>query len=148
LAAVARLLNEGGAAGVRHFLEDRASQAVGPFRSEVAAIGFIRDRLVFALRPDAIWLFGSRARGDARPDSDFDLLVVLPDGRPEEAYTYESAARPVAACGLACDIVPCRWSELLDGLKQAGTLGHSAISEGRLIYKRRRFELPRGCQRR
>jgi len=26
--------------------------------------------------PDAIILFGSRARGDARPDSDVDLLVV------------------------------------------------------------------------
>jgi hypothetical protein len=29
-------------------------------------------------------LFGSRARGDARPDSDFDLLVVVRQLRPEE----------------------------------------------------------------
>lgn len=26
----------------------------------------------------ALYLFGSRARGDARPDSDFDVLVVVP----------------------------------------------------------------------
>ena len=27
----------------------------------------------------AIWAFGSRARGSAHPDSDLDLLVVVPD---------------------------------------------------------------------
>ena len=26
-----------------------------------------------------IWAFGSRARGTARPDSDFDLCIVVPD---------------------------------------------------------------------
>ena len=31
------------------------------------------------LRPHAVWLFGSRARGDNRPDSDWDLLVALSD---------------------------------------------------------------------
>ena len=31
-------------------------------------------------RPERIILFGSRARGDARSDSDYDLLVILADG--------------------------------------------------------------------
>ena len=31
-----------------------------------------------------LWLFGSRARGDHRQDSDWDLLAVLPDDAPEE----------------------------------------------------------------
>ena len=35
-------------------------------------------------KPAEIWLFGSRARGDSRPDSDWDLLVVLPDNAPDE----------------------------------------------------------------
>ncbi len=29
--------------------------------------------------PERIILFGSRARGDAGPNSDYDLLVILPD---------------------------------------------------------------------
>jgi hypothetical protein len=72
---------------------------------------------------------------------------VLPDGRPEEAYTYQAAARPVVACGLAYDVVPARWSEVLEGLEKPGTLAHRAIHEGRLIYKARGIELPSNCVR-
>ena len=39
---------------------------------------FVR-RLVEIYHPLRIYLFGSRARGDARPDSDFDLAVFLRD---------------------------------------------------------------------
>ena len=38
---------------------------------------------IHALEPDAeIILFGSEARGDARPDSDIDLLVLLSGDKP------------------------------------------------------------------
>lgn len=37
-------------------------------------------RLVAAYEPERIYLFGSKARGDEGPDSDYDLLVVVPDG--------------------------------------------------------------------
>lgn len=43
-------------------------------------IGVVRN----ALHPAEIWLFGSRARGDFRHDSDWDLLAVLPDHAPDE----------------------------------------------------------------
>ena len=36
-------------------------------------------RLVEAYQPERIYLFGSMARGDAGPDSDYDLLVLVPD---------------------------------------------------------------------
>lgn len=36
------------------------------------------ERLITALSPERIYLFGSCARGDAGPDSDYDLLVVIP----------------------------------------------------------------------
>jgi predicted nucleotidyltransferase/HEPN domain-containing protein len=38
-----------------------------------------------ALPVRSIYLFGSRARGDARPDSDYDILVVTWDTRPDHA---------------------------------------------------------------
>jgi len=38
----------------------------------------IVQRLVEAVDPDRIILFGSRARGDYRPDGDVDLLLIKP----------------------------------------------------------------------
>ncbi len=44
-------------------------------RADPALADVVR-RIVDAVRPEQILLFGSRARGDHRPDSDYDLLVV------------------------------------------------------------------------
>jgi predicted nucleotidyltransferase len=41
-------------------------------------------RLVAAYQPERIYLFGSAARGDSGPDSDYDLLVIVPDEAPPE----------------------------------------------------------------
>ncbi len=42
---------------------------------------FLRRRLnaVYGARLESVLLFGSRARGDARPDSDYDIAVFLRD---------------------------------------------------------------------
>ncbi len=45
-----------------------------PIAQEIA--GKLTDVLVQAARPKRIILFGSQARGDASPDSDFDVMVV------------------------------------------------------------------------
>ena len=40
----------------------------------------------------SLWLYGSRARGDARPDSDYDLLILLDKEKitvdDHEVYSY------------------------------------------------------------
>jgi uncharacterized protein len=110
---------------------------VGPFKDEAAALAFLRDRRVLALKPLAIWQFGSRARGDAQADSDFDLLVVLPDGLPAQAYSAHRAAEPVAGCGLGYGIVPCSLSAFRKDRDTPGSLVHNAVSEGRAIYRDR-----------
>jgi len=45
----------------------------------------IVHRLVSSFAPQKIVLFGSRAAGEARPDSDFDLLIVWRDEHPPAA---------------------------------------------------------------
>ena len=39
-----------------------------------------------AIRPEKVILFGSRARGDYRPDSDIDLLIISDDSLTREGY--------------------------------------------------------------
>jgi len=41
-------------------------------------------RLVKAYAPERIYLFGSVARGENRPDSVYDLMVIVPDEAPPE----------------------------------------------------------------
>ena len=135
LQRAAEILRSGGETALRKLIESAESRPVGPFVNEAAALAFLRDRLVASLRPKAIWLFGSRARGEARPDSDFDLLVVLPDGLPPAAYRHARVAEPVVACGLGCDIVPCSQAEFVRERERPGSLVARAVGEGRAIYR-------------
>src|SRR5258708_8363525 len=59
------------------------------------------SRLVDALHPRAIILFGSRARGVGRVDSDYDLLVVS-----DQPRDYDQVYRPVAGPGHFCHPPP------------------------------------------
>lgn len=137
LQAVADLLRSGKESTVRKLLSEATARSVGPFKDEASALAFLCGRLVLALKPRAIWHFGSRARGDAREDSDFDLLVVLPDGLPAQAYSDAVVTEPVTGCGLGYDIIPCSWSDFLKDRDAPGSLVNRAVTEGRLIYRDR-----------
>lgn len=51
-------------------------------------IDHICEKIIRAFNPDRLVLFGSEARGTARPDSDIDLLVIMPfDGSPLKQAT-------------------------------------------------------------
>ncbi len=91
-------------------------------------------RIVQVMRPEAIYLFGSRARGDARPDSDYDLLVVVSDSAPQDARSLSATARVPRDPGVPLDIVPCRRSVFESKRQRVGTLSYLAAHEGRLVY--------------
>jgi len=44
-----------------------------------STMGAIIQKIVALTSPDRVYLFGSRARSDHEPDSDLDLLIVIPD---------------------------------------------------------------------
>ena len=48
------------------------------------AVREVVRRLVDYYQPERIYLIGSTARGEHRPDSDLDFVVVLPDDAPRE----------------------------------------------------------------
>jgi hypothetical protein len=59
-------------------------QAGGEILGQDPALAELAGRLVEAYVPERVYLFGSKARGDAGPDSDYDLMVIVPDDAPAE----------------------------------------------------------------
>jgi predicted nucleotidyltransferase len=83
-----------------------------------------------ALHPESIWLFGSRARGDYRPDSDWDLLVALPDhelGASTDPLLGWSFAR---RSGVPVTILMTTSSELREAWGAPNTLAYAVAKEG------------------
>lgn len=107
----------------------------GTLPDEAAALTLICDRLVSALSPLEIRLFGSRAAGTAMPDSDFDLLVIFADERGEAVLDYDAAYAPVRGLGIGCDVVPCLLGDYEAERDIPGTLPYAA-ARGRKIYRR------------
>ncbi len=63
------------------------------------------ERIVEHLKPERIYLFGSKARGDAGPDSDFDLLVVVGNSSKPGYRRDIDAYRAVRDVPMAKDIL-------------------------------------------
>lgn len=93
-------------------------------------------RLKETYHPLQIWLFGSRARGNARPNSDWDLVVVVSDDTPEEALDLLAAWRLQKGSGVSADIIPFRRSELQEDANTTNTIAYAVAHEGVLIYER------------
>jgi len=91
-------------------------------------------RLVAAYQPERIYLFGSVARGDAGPDSDYDLLVVVPDGVPPERRRSRLAYEALHGTGTAADVLVCTRSYFEDRRSLKASLPGTVLREGRLLH--------------
>ncbi len=91
-------------------------------------------RLVEAYEPECIYLFGSRARGDAGPDSDYDLLVVVPDDAPPERRRSRLAYEVLRGTGMAVDVLVRSRAEFDGRLHLRASLPATVREEGRVLY--------------
>jgi predicted nucleotidyltransferase len=93
-------------------------------------------RLVNAIDPDRIILFGSRARGDAKPDSDIDLLIVKETTEPIYRRAIP-AYRALSGIGVPKDVI-CRTPAEIEDWSQVPTyITTRALKEGKILYEKR-----------
>jgi predicted nucleotidyltransferase len=101
-----------------------------------AVPALLLDGILRRLAPAEVWLFGSRARGDARPDSDFDLLVVMDDDAGDDRYSSRAKAEARADYPGPADIVLTRRSSFDRRRRVVGTLEELVAAEGVPVYVR------------
>ena len=104
-------------------------------RADDPALAEAVRRLVEAYRPDRIYLFGSVARGDAGPDSDYDLLVVVPDDAPPERRRSRLAYQALRGTGTAADVVVCTRSYFEPRRTLKASLPGTVLREGRILHE-------------
>jgi predicted nucleotidyltransferase len=91
-------------------------------------------RLVRVYQPERIYLFGSWARGDAGPDSDFDLLVIVPDDASAERRRSRLAYEALWGTGVAADVLVWTRERFESRLPLKASLPATVVREGRLLY--------------
>jgi len=93
-------------------------------------------QVVSVFGPRRVILFGSRARGDARTDSDFDLVVVLDDDVPNERLSSKRRYEAHRGFPVPVDIIPCREGVLKERARAIGSFAHTVLTEGVVVYER------------
>jgi uncharacterized protein len=91
--------------------------------------------IVRKFHPERIILFGSHVRGGAGPDSDVDLLVVMPvsGSRRDKVLEIRSALRRIR---MSKDIIVTTPEEFAWRKEIPGTIERPAALEGKVLYAR------------
>jgi len=95
----------------------------------------IVERIVRGFAPVRIILFGSVARGEAGPDSDVDLLVVLPEVHHRHDQRV-AIRRALADLPISKDVIVATPAEVEESQWRIGSVIWPAVQEGRVLYER------------
>jgi uncharacterized protein len=91
-------------------------------------------RLVNAYSPEQIYLFGSNARGTPGPDSDYDLMVIVPDDAPPDRKRSRLGYQALRGTAIAVDVLV--WPRQLfdQRIHLPASLPATILHEGILLY--------------
>jgi predicted nucleotidyltransferase len=92
------------------------------------------QRIVQVARPRRVILFGSYARGDVSPDSDLDLMVILP-GNPDKYSESVRLRRAIGPVGTDVDVLVFSEDEAQRRGQVPGTVIFWANREGKVLYE-------------
>ena len=91
------------------------------------------DKIVREFHPEKIVLFGSHARGDARTDSDVDLLVIMDSNQHPSRMAAEITCR-VHPRRYPLDLIVRNPETVRTRLQMNDWFMRDAMREGRVLY--------------
>ena len=91
------------------------------------------DIIIEEIDPDKVILFGSRARGDERTSSDYDIMIIkenLNNGRALLKKVYLS----LSGIGAPVDLIIIDAKKLMENIDDPFMIYGEALREGRVLY--------------
>ncbi|MBS1712718.1 MAG: nucleotidyltransferase domain-containing protein [Armatimonadetes bacterium] len=101
--------------------------------NEAEAVDLVCQRMCETFAVHRVLLFGSRGRGEAREDSDLDVLVIADSEVPfvpRQAIAYQA----MAGRQFSLDLVVCTPAEFEAAREVIGSTAYWADREGKLVY--------------
>jgi uncharacterized protein len=99
------------------------------------AIDQVVEQIVENFKPHRIILFGSYARGDPRPESDVDMLVIMDTPLKEVQQAIQICQQIEYRFGL--DLIVHTPKHLAERLKMGDWFLHDVLKEGKVLYESR-----------
>lgn len=99
-----------------------------------SALAAATERIVREVGPLAVVLFGSRARGEAKPHSDVDLLIVVRESTDQKA-AWRSAWEALKGLGVDKDVLIATPEKIRRFGTMIGLVYRPALQEGRVLYE-------------
>jgi predicted nucleotidyltransferase len=95
------------------------------------------ERIVEVLDPEEVWLFGSRARETHGPDSDWDLLAVLPNTAADRQLDIAAVWADFRELRrMRIEVIPIRRRDFDENRSTLGELAEAVAREGHVVYGR------------
>lgn len=114
-------------------VQDVAMDLKIPTKDDLLLSEIVRRNAV-AYCPEKIYLFGSVARGDADADSDYELIVLVPDDAPESLRSSDPAYRAVADLDRSGDFLVWTHGAFEKRLHIPSSLPAAVLREGVVLY--------------
>ena len=106
--------------------------------SQSAELPFgLLQNIITHIGPRRVILFGSRAKGSAHAESDYDLLIIVDDDTPPDQVDWTVMGEVRRGISGAVDLVPIRESTFERRAGIIGSLPWIAATEGIVVYDRR-----------
>lgn len=115
-------------------MREAQTQMFKPPTADDPVLDEVVRRLVEVYHPVRIYLFGSAARGDAGPDSDYDIMVVVPDDTPPELRNSKLGYEALWGLGIAKDVLVWTRRSFEAQLHLRASLPATILDEGKLLH--------------
>jgi predicted nucleotidyltransferase len=103
-------------------------------RIEDALLAEVVRRLVRALAPERIYLFGAHARGCATADSDYDLMVIVPDDAPPARRRSRVGYEALWGLPVSADVLVWTRTAFEARIHLKASLPATILREGKLLH--------------